>query len=135
MTKPPESLRAADGTALHLYRWPGEGTRGTVPIVHGLGEHGGRYAHVATWLAARGFTAVGYDHRGHGRSDGKRGVLPHTDALHTDLATVVDAVRAPNGPLLLLGHSMGARSWRDSSPRSADRWISRSSRVRRCAPG
>ena len=107
MTKPPESLRAADGTALHLYRWPGEGTRGTVLIVHGLGEHGGRYAHVATWLAARGFTAVGYDHRGHGRSDGKRGVLPHTDALHTDLATVVDAVRAPNGPLLLLGHSMG----------------------------
>lgn len=107
MTNPTESLRADDGTALHLYRWPGQGLRGTVLIVHGLGEHGGRYAHVAAWLAERGFAAVGYDHRGHGRSEGKRGVLPHTDALHDDLARVLDTVRPASGPLLVLGHSMG----------------------------
>jgi alpha-beta hydrolase superfamily lysophospholipase len=107
VSKPSDSLRATDGAALHLYRWPGEGSRGTVLIVHGLGEHGGRYAHVAQWFAERGFRTVGYDHRGHGRSEGKRGVLPHTDALHDDLAMVIDAVRPANGPFLLLGHSMG----------------------------
>ncbi len=107
MTSLPDSLRTADGLRLHLYDWPGDGARGTVLLVHGLGEHGGRYAHVAEWFAARGFRCVGYDHRGHGRSEGPRGVLPHDEALLTDLATVVEAVRPARGPFILLGHSMG----------------------------
>lgn len=100
-------IRAQDGTPLHVHRWPGQGSRGTVLIVHGLGEHGGRYAHVAAWLAARGFRVLGYDHRGHGRSGGPRGVIPRADALVDDLAMVLDVLRPAQGPLVLLGHSMG----------------------------
>ena len=107
MNLPSDSLLAADGTRLQLYTWPGEARRGTVLIVHGLGEHAGRYAHVAAWLAERGFATLAYDHRGHGRSDGKRGVVPSVDALLEDLGTVVAALRPKEGRFILLGHSMG----------------------------
>jgi alpha-beta hydrolase superfamily lysophospholipase len=107
VTADSDSLLARDGTRLALHRWPGSGDRGTVLIVHGLGEHGGRYAHVAAWLAERGFRCLGYDHRGHGRSAGARGVLPDGAALRDDLGTVVDALRPRDEPFLLLGHSMG----------------------------
>jgi alpha-beta hydrolase superfamily lysophospholipase len=100
-------LRARDGTRLALHRWPGDGPRGTVLVVHGLGEHAGRYAHVAAWFAARGLGCIGYDHRGHGRSDGPRGVLPSDTALREELGLVVDTLRPKDRPFLLLGHSMG----------------------------
>lgn len=107
MSRIPDSLLAADGTRLELHRWPGEARRGTVLIVHGLGEHAGRYAHVAAWLAERGFATLAYDHRGHGRSAGTRGVIPTPNALVDDLATVVNALRPEKGRFILLGHSMG----------------------------
>lgn len=107
MTAHTDFLTASDGCRLALHRWPGEARRGTVLIVHGLGEHGGRYAHVAAWFADRGFTCIGYDHRGHGRSDGARGAIPHESALRDDLGAVVDAFRPKDSPFILLGHSMG----------------------------
>src|SRR5690606_26190400 len=61
----------------------------------------------AAWLNARGWSVVGYDHRGHGRSEGPRGVVPGTDTLVADLALVVDALRPASGPFVMLGHSMG----------------------------
>lgn len=103
----PLSIVAADGTTLHLVEWASEGPRGTVLIVHGLGEHGDRYGHVAQWLSTRGFRVVSYDQRGHGQSQGPRGVSPTPDALYEDLEIVIDAVRPPNGKLIVLGHSMG----------------------------
>jgi alpha-beta hydrolase superfamily lysophospholipase len=105
----PATLNTADGLKLHLQVWPAaEPARGTALIVHGLGEHIGRYAHVAAKLNAWGWWAVGYDHRGHGRSDGARGGLHHVDDLLEDLGRVIDSVRAARpGPLLLLGHSLG----------------------------
>jgi alpha-beta hydrolase superfamily lysophospholipase len=103
-------LTAADGTQLALRLWPvPEGpTRATVLIVHGLGEHSGRYEHVAQRLRHWGFAVASYDHRGHGRSQGARGALNQPDDLLTDLAAVIDHLRAQGaGPLVLLGHSMG----------------------------
>jgi len=102
-------LQTKDGLALHTQAWPVTGaTRGTVLIVHGLGEHIGRYAHVAAQLNAWGWCVVGYDQRGHGRSEGPRGRLPAANDLLVDLAMVMDAVRASHrGPLVLLGHSLG----------------------------
>ena len=82
--------------------------RGTVLIVHGLGEHIGRYATLAGRLNAWGWHVVGHDQRGHGRSDGARGAIARGDALLHDLALVIDAVRAGlPAPLVLLGHSLG----------------------------
>jgi len=103
----PPTLSAADGTSLHLIEWSAEGPRGTVLIVHGLGEHIDRYGHVAQWLSSRGFRVIGYDQRGHGQSQGPRGVIPTRDALAEDLAEMIDLVRSADGPFVLLGHSMG----------------------------
>ncbi len=101
----------ADGQRLHRVDWPcaSPGRRGTVLIVHGLGEHSGRYAHVGKRLSVAGWDVVGYDQRGHGRSPGARGALPQGDTLLVDLGAVVAQRRQeqPGRPLLLLGHSMG----------------------------
>ncbi len=102
-----------DGLALARCDWPATAAatavaRGTVLIVHGLGEHAGRHAALAAALAAQGWPVTGYDHRGHGRSPGARGAMPDDEALLRDLAAVIDTLRGERrGPLVLLGHSMG----------------------------
>lgn len=104
------TLTTDDGLQLHLRHWPAAGTAramGQVLIVHGLGEHIERYAHVAAALNAAGWSVHGWDHRGHGKSGGKRGDIPDHDALLRDTAHVIDAVREPWGRFVLLGHSMG----------------------------
>ncbi|WP_245503635.1 alpha/beta hydrolase [Aquabacterium lacunae] len=106
----PASVKARDGLALALTHWSTPvPARGVVTLVHGLGEHAGRYAHVARHLNQQGWAVVGYDHRGHGRTPGPRGGLRADDDLLHDLATVVDTARAayPGLPLAVLGHSMG----------------------------
>ena len=103
-------LTTDDGLALHVREWPTHTTsaRGTVLVVHGLGEHIGRYGHVAAALNDAGWHVVGHDQRGHGASGGGRGLLGHKDALLHDLSRVIDALRtARPGPLVLLGHSLG----------------------------
>ncbi len=108
-----EFLTTGDGLKLHLQRWPAPAsaapTRGTVQIVHGLGEHIGRYAALAATLNAAGWHVVGHDQRGHGRSDGPRGGVPSGHALLVDLAAVTDHLRAATrgAPHVLLGHSLG----------------------------
>ncbi|MBC8057579.1 MAG: alpha/beta fold hydrolase, partial [Rhizobiales bacterium] len=87
------TLTTADGLALQLREWPCTYARGTVLIVHGLGEHIGRYAQVAAQLLRCGRNVVGYDQRGHGESEGARGGLNWPDDLLRDLAIVIDAVR------------------------------------------
>jgi alpha-beta hydrolase superfamily lysophospholipase len=98
-----------DGLALHLRSWPAaHPTRGVAVLVHGLGEHIDRYDHVAGRLNRLGFSVVGYDHRGHGRSPGQRGGMPADDTLCADLGAVLRAARASTpGPLTLIGHSLG----------------------------
>jgi len=103
-----ETVTTADGLALHLRHWPLNGARGRVLIVHGLGEHIGRYDALAQALNAAGFAVSGHDQRGHGRSPGPRGGIPAADSLCADLAAVVDTVQRLDGAApLLLGHSMG----------------------------
>lgn len=90
--------------------WPQASARALVLIVHGLGEHQGRYAPVVARLGEARFAVAGYDQRGHGRSPGKRGDVPDDEALLHDLAAVIDALRGAAGsalPLLLFGHSLG----------------------------
>ena len=110
---PVHMFTAADGARLAVWRWllpDDERPHGGVMIVHGLGEHAGRYVHVAERLSHMGWQVWAYDHYGHGRSDGARGTLSHPDRLQTDLADLLDSLRGtlPAGaPLVLLGHSMG----------------------------
>jgi alpha-beta hydrolase superfamily lysophospholipase len=108
-----KTVTTDDGLELFTQSWPASprgpgGARGLVVLVHGLGEHCGRYGHVARRLAAQGFDVVGYDHRGHGRSPGPRGGVPAEDTLCADLGRVIAAARRESGgPLVLLGHSLG----------------------------
>jgi alpha-beta hydrolase superfamily lysophospholipase len=106
-----QTLTAADGMSLHVTDWPcnnAETARGGVVIMHGLGEHSGRHAHVARFLNDCGWAVRTYDHRGHGRSGGKRGDAPDDETIVRDAKTVVDDfARKLEAPPLLLGHSMG----------------------------
>ena len=101
-------LTMADGQSLFIRDWPCASARGAVLIVHGLGEHSGRYERLAQWFHARGYAVRSYDQRGHGHTVGQRGALRHEDDLLADLATVYHdyAAGLPHPPLLL-GHSMG----------------------------
>jgi len=102
------TLRTADGLRLLLREWPVPAPHGTVLLVHGLGEHIGRYLHVAERLNAWGWTVAGYDQRGHGASDGARGRIARADDLLDDLGHVVAHVQAAHpDPCVLLGHSLG----------------------------
>lgn len=104
---------AQDGDNIAVQDWPiakGMSLRGVVLLVHGLGEHAGRYDHVASQLNTWGFAVRGYDLYGHGESGGPRGGLPDDDRLLNDLADIIDSTRKrlPKGcPLILLGHSLG----------------------------
>jgi len=104
---------AADGENLALHEWPVAADtplRGLVVLVHGLGEHAGRYGAVAEQLNTWGFAVRGYDHYGHGESAGPRGGLSSDTRLLDDLADMIECTRArlpPGLPLVLLGHSMG----------------------------
>lgn len=106
-------LTAPDGTALGVRDWPlaqDRQARAAVLLVHGLGEHCGRYDMLARQLNAWGFAVRGYDQYGHGLSGGPRGGLSSELRLLDDLAFMVDALRSsmPRGQrLVLLGHSMG----------------------------
>jgi alpha-beta hydrolase superfamily lysophospholipase len=80
-----------------------------VVLVHGYGEHGGRYEHVGRRLARDGAVVYALDHRGHGLSEGEPGLVPDFDALVRDVACVLAAARARHGglPVAMIGHSMG----------------------------
>ncbi|WP_328836036.1 lysophospholipase [Streptomyces europaeiscabiei] len=89
--------------------WPCEGARYVVLLVHGYGEHIGRYEHVADALVRHGAAVFGPDHMGHGRSAGERVLIEDFEAVVTDVHTVEVLARAayPGLPVVLIGHSMG----------------------------
>jgi len=107
------SYIAQDGVHLAVQDWPlgkDQPVRGVVLLVHGLGEHAGRYDQVARRLNEWGFAVRGYDQYGHGESGGARGGLTSDNRLLDDLADVLDSTRASmekNTPLILFGHSLG----------------------------
>ncbi|HET8745781.1 MAG TPA: alpha/beta hydrolase [Ramlibacter sp.] len=103
---------ASDGDNLAVQDWhlpPGTWPRASVLLVHGLGEHAGRYDGLARMLNRWGCVVRGYDQHGHGRSGGARGALPQESRLLDDLADLVESTRKRTSrlPLILLGHSLG----------------------------
>ncbi len=103
-----DTVPVSDGSRLFRRRWPSQVAGRGVLLVHGLGEHSGRYRHLATWFNARGWDVCSYDQRGHGQTAGRRGVLPRPGVLLDDLGVVfADYASQFDTPPLLFGHSMG----------------------------
>jgi alpha-beta hydrolase superfamily lysophospholipase len=103
-------MRTRDGLRLHARRWsPGEEERGAVCLVHGLGEHGGRYERLAAALTGAGYSLMAADLRGHGRSEGRRGHIGSYEHLMEDIELLLEETElaSPGAPLFLFGQSMG----------------------------
>jgi alpha-beta hydrolase superfamily lysophospholipase len=101
-------LKAADGTEIFIRDWLVPGARHGVVIMHGLGEHSGRYEDVARFFNELGWSVRAFDHRGHGKSGGPRGDTTDNDAILSDAKRVFDDFAKKVGaPPVLLGHSMG----------------------------
>lgn len=103
-------IRTADHLTLRGSDWPPPaGARAAICLIHGIGEHVGRYAHVVAALNQAGFAVVGLDLRGHGRSDGPRGFTPSFDAYLDDMDLLLGEARSryPGAPIVLYGHSLG----------------------------
>lgn len=104
-----ERLTSADASRLFVRRFEVEDARGEVLLVHGFGEHSGRYGSITEYLNARHYNVSSYDHRGHGRSEGLPGHIEHFSDYEVDLDAVISWVRgfALDRRLFLIGHSMG----------------------------
>ncbi|MDA8440936.1 MAG: lysophospholipase [Peptococcaceae bacterium] len=96
--------------SLFTQLWQPEGEpKGVICLVHGIGEHSGRYADLVSALTRASFVVLSSDLRGHGKSSGKRGHIPAYSVLMDDLELLLNkgALLAPKQPLFLYGHSMG----------------------------
>lgn len=103
-------VRARDGTVLRTRAWEASGQPwATALLVHGLGEHSGRYERVGDRLATAGLDVRAYDQRGFGASGGRRAHVERWDEFGIDLADRVAALRSERQglPLALYGHSLG----------------------------
>jgi len=99
----------AGTTTLWGQYWRPQVPRAVLLIVHGFGEHSGRYAYLLPSLTTAGYAVYALDHRGHGRSPGKRGHIDRFDEYLDDVAALSAFAQAasPNLPVALLGHSLG----------------------------
>lgn len=105
-----DSFETADGLQLFTQHWmPSSDPAALVLLVHGYGEHCGRYDHVAAVLARQDAAVYTYDQRGHGRSEGRPVYIDRFDQYCQDLEHFHHYVKThgPNVPLFLFGHSMG----------------------------
>jgi alpha-beta hydrolase superfamily lysophospholipase len=102
-------IDAVGGLSLYYHGWEAEDPRAAILLVHGLAEHGGRYADLGRRMAQYGLSVYAMDLRGHGLSDGRRGhaerfeiLLQDVDRFRREIEGITDDL-----PLFILGHSMG----------------------------
>jgi lysophospholipase len=103
-------IQASDGTQLHAHRYAVADPRAEILLLHGYGEHAGRYEWTAERWNAEGLAVTTVDLRGHGKSAGDRGRIHRFEEYHLDAQALLDHVRAvgSSAPMFLFGHSMGA---------------------------
>jgi len=110
MKKNDFEFQTGDGLKLRACSWlPEDAPRALVCLLHGLGEHSGRYRHLVDRLVPAGYGMAAFNLRGHGTSQGQRGHAPGLAALMDDISRFFTEVRKrlPDVPRFLYGHSMG----------------------------
>jgi len=102
-------FETGDGASLFRRAWLPPRPRGVLLLVHGFAEHSGRYDTFGTWFASRRWAVHAFDHRGHGRSPGRRNFVRRFDEFLDDVAAFEAVARAESVglPAVLVGHSMG----------------------------
>jgi acylglycerol lipase len=102
-------IHSYDGVELYCKQDIPENPKAIVVIVHGLGEHSGRYDYVTEVLNSSGYGVFRFDNRGHGKSGGARGYLTNYCTFIEDADFIVDLGKKQFSelPIFMLGHSMG----------------------------
>jgi len=104
------TARTRDGVELRTLRWPAVGAaRAHLLLIHGIAEHAGRHAQVASRFASAGVDVHAFDLRGFGASSGRRAYVDSWSQYHDDVEDQLTRVRGEAGalPVVLYGHSMG----------------------------
>ncbi len=103
------SFTGKGGFEIFFQKWLVDKAKAVVVIVHGLGEHSGRYENLLKSLSGKKLSVFAIDHRGHGKSDGKRGHIDSFMDYVYDLKLFVEFIKEENRglPVILIGHSMG----------------------------
>ena len=96
-----------DGLRQLRRHWAASPPRAAMLLVHGIGEHSGRYEHVGRAFAAAGIDTLAYDARGFGQTEGRRAYVDTFDEYVTDVADLLAERRATGLPTILMGHSLG----------------------------
>lgn len=98
-----------DGTELSGRHWPVDNPKAVMAIVHGFGEHCGRYADMAAHLNAQAIAVLAVDLHGHGKTPGARGVVKDYSVFRADVSALLRRAQSayPDSPMVLYGHSMG----------------------------
>lgn len=103
------SFTGKGGIEIFFQKWLVDKAKAVLVIAHGLGEHSGRYGNLLNSLAGKKISVFAIDHRGHGKSEGKRGHIDSFMDYVYDLKLFVEFIKEENRglPIVLLGHSMG----------------------------
>jgi alpha-beta hydrolase superfamily lysophospholipase len=105
---PEGTVESADGTKIAYRAWPRPGAQITFAVVHGLGEHSGRYERFAQGMAKHGMGTFAVDLRGHGKSPGQRGHVDSWSQWTDDASAFVRRVEeVAGGEVVPVGHSFG----------------------------
>lgn len=110
MESKPDSFTAADGSKMFFQSWsPSGDPEMVIALLHGLGEHSGRYRHWAEKFCGAKIAFAAFDLRGHGQSEGRRGNIPSMDITLSDIGLFLEKVVTifPGIPVVLYGHSLG----------------------------
>ncbi len=102
--------RTRDGINIFAKIWkPESEAQAVICLVHGMGEHCSRYQHLADYYTKKGYAIIANDHRGHGKSDGKRGHCPNYSVFMDEISRLLEEAesRFPEKPVYLYGHSLG----------------------------
>lgn len=104
------TFKDARGKNIYYQYWlPDNEVKAVIMLVHGIGEHSGRYMNVVNRFAANGYAIYGLDHEGHGKSEGGRESVEKMDHYAETHYTYFQMIRQwqKDKPVFLLGHSMG----------------------------
>ncbi len=107
VTETVQTGAAPDGTEQLRRRWQVEDPAAAMLLVHGIGEHSGRYHHVGAFFAGRGFDVATFDNRGFGKSGGRRGHVDRFSLYLDDIEERLAERRELGVPTVLYGHSLG----------------------------